>query len=128
MNQVEARVTIQQAEDLRRLALKAERSGVRILRIDGTDRHVATSATQPVCYAVSVAGCSCKGFLAWQRCTHHSLLLAELGRIPDVDPDVAVEAHPAPYRCGGEGFVKSYVGGGLGDWVAVPCSCIRHAA
>ncbi len=125
----QTRAAVQRAEDLRRLALKAERAGVRVLRIDGTDRHVVTSATHPTCYAVTVAGCSCKGFQAWQRCQHHSLLLAELGLIPDTDDVVVDERHSERCRtCRGEGVTRAYIGGGLLDWVAVPCSCSRHAA
>ncbi len=131
MNQVvEERISRQHAENLRRLANKAEASSVRILRIAGTSDHVATSSTHPVCYAVSVeGGCSCKGYGTWHRCMHHALLLAELGLIPDVEDVVIVEA-PAPCRsCRGSGFVRMTTGPGLSDWQMAPCTkCPGHHA
>ncbi len=63
----------------------------------------------------------------WQRCSHHSLLLSQLGLLPDPEPvvaDIVIIEQPAPCRsCRGEGFVRASVGGHLADWVAVPCSC-----
>ncbi len=86
--QTQTRIGRQRTEDLRRLALKAERSGVRILVDHRTGAHVATSASDPSrCYHVDAErGCSCRGWMAWQRCSHHSLLLAQLGMLPDVTP------------------------------------------
>ncbi len=128
MDTVEARVSRHRLEDLHRLAAKAEKGGSRILHVAGTSDHVATSASSPVCYQVSVAGCACRGFQAWGRCGHWALLLSELGRLPDLT-DTVVEEHPAPCRpCRGEGYVRAYVGGGLNDWTAVPCPCQRRAA
>ncbi len=51
-----------------------------------TGQHVATSASDPTrCYHVDAErGCTCKGYGAWGRCQHHSLLLAELGRLGEV--------------------------------------------
>ncbi|MDP9355883.1 MAG: hypothetical protein M3R02_11510 [Chloroflexota bacterium] len=122
MNQVEARVTIQKAEDLHRLAAKAEKGGSRILHVAGTSNHVATSASSPVCYQVSVAGCTCKGFAAWGRCGHWALLLSELGRLPDLT-DTVVEERPALCRsCRGSGFVRMTTGPALADWVMAPCT------
>ncbi|MDP9370507.1 MAG: hypothetical protein M3Q03_19935 [Chloroflexota bacterium] len=123
------------AEDLHRLADQGERNGIRILVDHRTGQHVATSASDPTrCYHVDAErGCTCKGFAYWGRCQHHSLLLSELGLIPDPDPIVTnvvvLDEHPAPCRaCRGAGFRRAYTGGGLSDWVAVPCSCTRHAA
>ncbi len=127
MNQTQTRIVTQKAEDLHRLADQAERKGVRLLVDERTGQHVATSASDPTrCYHVDAErGCTCKGYGTWGRCQHHALLLAELGRIPDPEPVViAVVIEPAPCRsCRGEGFVRAYVGGGLSDWVTVPCSC-----
>ncbi len=129
------RVGTQQAEDLHRLADQAERKGVRILVDHCMGQHVATSATDPTtCYHVDVErGCTCKGYGTWGRCQHHSLLLAELGRLPDPEPVVTTVVtieQPAPcHFCRSEGFTRAYVGGGLSDWVAVPCAgCSRRAA
>ncbi len=125
------------AEDLARLATQGERKGIRILVEPRTGQHVATSASDPTtCYHVDAErGCTCKGFTAWQRCQHHALLLAELGRLPELEPVVTavviLEEQLEPCRsCRGEGFVRASVGGHLADWIAVPCSCtqVRHAA
>lgn len=79
-----ARIVRQTAEDHQRRAAQAEREGVRILVDHRTGQHVATSASDASrCYHVTLAGCTCRGFTFWGRCKHHSLLLAELGRIPD---------------------------------------------
>ncbi|MDP9411256.1 MAG: hypothetical protein M3P70_12305 [Actinomycetota bacterium] len=107
---------------------------MRILVDPRTGQHVATSASNPThCYHVDAdRGCTCKGYGTWGRCQHHSLLLSELGLIPDVEPvvsDVVVLEAPAPCRsCRGEGVTRAYMGGGLSDWVAVPCGCTRHVA
>ena len=128
MNTVRVRVERHRLEDLHRLAAKAERAGSRILHVVGTSDHVATSASSPTCYAVSVDGCGCRGFTAWGRCGHWALLLSELGQLPDLEQDMVVDEQPVPCRtCRGEGFVRAYVGGGLSDWVATPCtSCTGH--
>ncbi len=116
------------AEDLHRLADQAERKGVRLLVDHRTGQHVATSASDPTrCYHVDPErGCTCKGFTYWGRCTHHSLLLAELGLIPDIDPvvvDMVIVEAPAPCRsCRGTGFVRMTTGPGLSDWVMSPCA------
>ena len=120
------------AEDLARLAGQAERKGVRVLVDHRTGQHVATSATDPSrCYHVDARlGCTCKGWMAWQRCMHHSLLLAQLGQLPEVEPDIAVDEAPAPCRtCRGDGWVKVPTGGHLAEWIGVPCRCTSaHAA
>ncbi|MDP9355930.1 MAG: hypothetical protein M3Q71_02725 [Chloroflexota bacterium] len=129
MDTVEARITRHRLEDLHRLAAKAEKGGSRILHVAGTSNHVATSASSPVCYQVSVAGCSCRGFATWGRCGHWALLLSELGRLPDLT-DTVVEERPAPCRsCRGTGFVRMTTGPALSDWVTTPCTaCSGHPA
>ncbi len=126
MNQTQVRVETQRAEDLRRLADQAERRGVRIL-LTSDGSHFATSASNPTAlHRVSEQGCDCKGFAYWQRCSHHSLLLSELGLIPDLDPvvtDVVIVEAPAPCRsCRGSGFVRMTTGPALADWVIAPCT------
>ncbi len=130
MDTVQARVECHRLEDLHRLAAKAEKGGSRILHVDGTSNHVATSARSPTCYAVTVTGCTCKGFQAWGRCGHWALLLSELGQLPDLEQDVVVDGrHSERCRtCKGEGYVKAHTGGGLNDWAAVPCDCTRRVA
>ncbi len=130
MNQTQTRITTQRVEDLHRLADQAERKGVRLLVDHRTGQHVATSASDPTrCYHVDAErGCTCRGYAAWHRCMHHSLLLSELGLIPDVDPVVVADVvildeQPAPCRsCRGEGFVRMTTGPGLADWVMAPCT------
>ncbi len=129
MNQTQTRITTQRVEDLLRLADQAEARGIRIL-LTADGEHFATSSSDPTTlHRVSRQGCDCKGFSCWQRCSHHSLLLSQLDLIPDVDPDAATNERPAERcRCGGQGYTFAYTGGHLSDWVAVPCSCTRHAA
>lgn len=92
---VTQRIIRHRAEDLRRLADRAEREGVRImLTADG--EHFATSRRNPTAlHRLSVDGCDCRGFLVWSRCGHHALLLAELGVIPDGAP----EPEPTVFIC-----------------------------
>jgi len=89
---IDSKIEKQNAEDLHRLAAQAERAGVRVLVDHTTGAHIATSATDATaCYTVSVVGgCTCRGFTYWSRCTHHSLLLAQLGLLPDQDPPPAM--------------------------------------
>ncbi len=117
------------AEDLHRLANQAEGKGVRIL-LTADGEHLATSTSNPTAlHRVSPQGCDCKGFTYWGRCTHHSLLLSELGALPDPEPDLVISERPAERcRCGGAGYVKVSTGGRLNDWTTVACSCTRHAA
>src|SRR5215210_7716078 len=74
--------------DLSRLADLAEERGIRILVEPISGEHFATSATDPtILYKVTGFSCTCKGFMHWERCTHHSLLLVQLGWLPDLDPE-----------------------------------------
>lgn len=108
--------------DLWRLAEEAERRGIKILVEPISGEHFATSATDPTTlYRVTGFSCTCKGFLAWQRCTHHSLLLAQLGWLPDPhpepdpDPTPGAPAQGAPRLvpcpdCDGSGRVVAFFG------------------
>ncbi len=109
---IERRIAGQRAEDLARLAGQGARNGVRILVDHRTGQHVATSASDPTrCYHVDAErGCSCTGYAVWGRCQHHSLLVAELGLIPDGDPEpepmvTLVIAPPVCGPCRGRGWV-----------------------
>ena len=99
-------------EDLWRLAGEAERRGIRILVEPISGDTFATSSGDPnILYRLTHLSCTCKGFMVWQRCSHHSLLLSRLGWLPDVDPDPepepaapALPAPPAPCAiCDGTG-------------------------
>ncbi len=122
------RVSTQRVEDLHRLANQAEAKGVKIL-LTADGAHFATSASNPtMLHRVSEQGCDCRGFAYWQRCSHHSLLLSELGLIPDPEPVVTevvvLDEQPAPCRsCRGAGFTRAYIGGKLSDWITIPCVC-----
>ncbi len=119
------RISTQRAEDLARLASQGEKKGLRFLvfLVDHrTGAHVATSASDPSrCYQVDAErGCTCKGFDTWGRCQHHSLLLAELGRLPE--PAAApVLVCPA---CGGRGSDPACHGHRLAGGV-ITCPCDR---
>ncbi len=126
------RIVTQRAEDLHRLADQAERRGIRIL-LTADGEHFATSTSNPTSlHRVSEQSCDCKGFAYWGRCQHHSLLLAELGRLPDLEPviaemmiaaEIVMAERRAPCRsCRGTGFVRMTTGPALADWVMAPCT------
>jgi len=121
------------AEDLHRLAGVARDHGIRLFQEVTTGAWFATSATKPdAVYDVTGYSCTCEGFTAWQRCSHHAALLARLGWLPDIAavppaPTPITAAASAPCRtCRGRGWV--YVEDG--DWPAqVPCrACGAEAA
>ncbi len=120
------RVSTQRVEDLHRLANQAEQKGIRIL-LTADGEHLATSATNAtLVHRVNERGCDCRGFFYWHRCTHHALLLSQLGLIPDpvVTEVVILDEQPAPCRsCRGAGWIRMSTGAGLADWVAVECRC-----
>ncbi len=118
----------QRVEDLERLARKGEAQGVRILVDHRTGQHVATSASDPTrCSHVDTEGCTCRGFAHWGRCKHHSLLLAELGRLEGTEPEPPTPVVPVLivlpvgetpcHNCGGHGWGYGTVAGGHLDRV-----------
>ncbi|MDP9470212.1 MAG: hypothetical protein M3Q71_06025 [Chloroflexota bacterium] len=118
-------------EDLLRLADQGERRGVRIL-LTSDGQHFATSATNPtLVHRVDERGCDCRGYFYWGRCTHHALLLSQLGALPDIEPvvtDVVIAEAAAPCReCRGSGYVRVATGSRLSDWMMTPCfTCTDH--
>ncbi len=99
---VSRRVSTQRVEDLLRLADQGERKGIKIL-LTADGEHFATSTSNPtMLHRVNEHGCDCKGFASWGRCSHHALLLSQLGLIPDPELTVNVaevvilDDHPAP--------------------------------
>ncbi|MDP9358713.1 MAG: hypothetical protein M3R02_26230 [Chloroflexota bacterium] len=79
--------------DFWRLADEAEQRGIKILVEPISGEHFATSGSKAnILYRLTGFSCTCKGFQRWQRCTHHSLLLAQLGWLPDPEP----EPDPSP--------------------------------
>ncbi len=112
--------TIATPTDFWRLAEEAEQREVRILVEPISGEHFATSGSKAnILYRLTGFSCTCKGFLRWQRCTHHSLLLAQLGWLPDPepnpDPSPASPALPVPELapcpdCDGTGRVVAFFG------------------
>jgi hypothetical protein len=103
--------TVATPGDFWRLAEEAERRGVRILVEPISGEHFATSSGDPdKLYRVTAYSCTCRGFMAWQRCTHYAALLARLGWLPDPEPEpspaapalASPAAAPCP-ECGGTG-------------------------
>ena len=81
------------AETLWRLAEEAERRGVKILHEPISNEQYALSGSDPTrLYRLTHWSCSCRGFMRWQRCGHWALFLAQLGWLPEIDP----EPDPAP--------------------------------
>jgi hypothetical protein len=78
------RAAAHQAEDLQRLADRADREGVIIYVERVVGRHDATSGRDPTrLYRVSPSACDCPGFTTWGRCGHAALLASQLSWIPD---------------------------------------------
>ena len=97
--------------DLHRLAGLARDRGIRLYQERATGAWYATSATDPgAVYHLTGYSCSCPGFTAWQRCSHHAALLDRLGWLPDIAavtpaPTPITAAATAPCRaCGGRGL------------------------
>ncbi len=116
------RIVTQRVEDLLRLADQAEAKGVRIL-LTADGEHFATSASTPtMLHRVSEHGCDCRGFSCWGRCSHHSLLLSQLGLIPDLEP--APAATVSCPTCGGRGIDPACTGHPVSGMV-IHCPCYQ---
>src|SRR5215207_3315540 len=74
--------------DLWRLAEQGQQNGVVILSECVSGERFATSVSEPgTIYRLTAQDCTCKGFTYHGRCQHHSLLLAQLGWLPDPEPE-----------------------------------------
>ncbi len=74
-------------EDLHRLAALGRDRGLRVFEA-APGRWFCSSATDRFrLYPVTGLSCTCQGFLAHQRCSHHALLLDHLGWLPDPAPE-----------------------------------------
>jgi hypothetical protein len=71
------------AEDFHRLAGVAHQRGLRLFR-DGTRWYCTSASDAGGCHYVTGFSCTCTGFIAHQRCTHHALLLERLGWLPEI--------------------------------------------
>ena len=70
-------------ESIVRLARTAQQRGIQVFREVTTGCWFASSASKPeTLHRVTAVSCDCLGFVAHQRCTHHSALLARLGWFP----------------------------------------------
>jgi hypothetical protein len=94
------------AGDFSRLADLAHQRGLRLFR-DGPRWYCSSASNAGGCHYVTGFSCTCQGFIAHQRCTHHALLLERLGWLPEVEPDLPyVEASAADCpACSGCGVV-----------------------
>ena len=81
-------------EDLHRLVALGRDRGLRLFEPQ-PGHWYCTSASSPMAlHVVTGFSCDCAGFAHHGRCTHHALLLAHLGWLPE-DP----EPEPPAVRC-----------------------------
>lgn len=86
------------AQRLYRLACKAVIEGCRVIRTYGTGHFLVTSGNDPgTAYTVDrgIRTCDCPGFATHQVCKHIAMVLAELGELPDPNPDPPAPVAPA---------------------------------
>ena len=90
INSTEIRITETERTALTRLLAKARTEGVKLTR-DQNGRHYASSVSTPGRrYLVTGYSCTCRGFIAHQRCKHLAALLAAKGWLDGTpDPDAA---------------------------------------
>jgi len=101
----------------RRLATKARLDGVRIVRDPVDARYYATSTSQPrSLYYVTLLSCTCKGFIAHQRCKHHAAILAAYGQLPP-DPGAPTCANCGSHDAPHADTRSRWVGGGRDGYV-----------
>lgn len=86
------------AADLHRLAAVAQARGLQLTQESETI-WVCSSASSPEPHYVTGLSCDCRGFMEHQRCSHHALLLAHLGWLPDVESEAARAPESAPDAC-----------------------------
>ncbi len=113
-----------------RLAEKARREGV-TLSLDDDGRWYASSVSTPgTRHYLTAYSCDCVGFIAHQRCMHHSALLACLGWLDLDDDPEPTPPEPACPSCHGAGQVTQHhsrwIGGsrlGFRDQWSTPVAC-----
>jgi hypothetical protein len=77
------KMTETQAEAIHRLALQAEKRGIRIHRYGETTFATSVSRHGDL-HRVTPWGCDCLGFLYHGRCSHYAAFLADQGALPPV--------------------------------------------
>jgi len=89
----DVRITETERTALARLLAKARAEGVKLTR-DQNGRHYASSVSTPGRrYLVTGYSCTCRGFIAHQRCKHLAALLAAKGWLhgaPEPDPGLTI--------------------------------------
>ena len=129
----EVRITETERTALTRLLAKARTEGVKLVR-DQDGRHFATSTSTPGRrYLVTGYSCTCRGFIAHQRCKHLAALLAAKGWfLDDPNPDPAGAVLPTCAACMDAGMIDAprsrWIGGcqtGYRDEWTSPTPCPR---
>jgi predicted RNA-binding Zn-ribbon protein involved in translation (DUF1610 family) len=78
--------------DLHRLAGIARQRGLRLFEPQPGHWYCTSASSPRALHVVTGFSCDCAGFAQHGRCTHHSLLLSELGWLPDPDPEPIVDS------------------------------------
>jgi len=77
------------ADVMARLLKKAQDEGVELLMESDSEEWFASSGTMPgVIYRVSEHGCSCRGYVAFNRCKHLSIYLERQGKRPPTAAEI----------------------------------------
>jgi hypothetical protein len=88
--------------DLQRLAALAHARGLRLTQESATVWFCSSASQHSDPHYVTGLSCDCRGFMEHQRCTHHALLLAHLGWLPEVE-----DAPDACLWCNGSGRIPN---------------------
>jgi hypothetical protein len=80
----ERRIRPATAADFHRLVDVAHERGLQLFR-DGPRWYCSSASDPGGCHYVTGLSCTCRGFVAHSRCSHHALLLERLGWLPDDD-------------------------------------------
>jgi hypothetical protein len=113
----EHRSSVTTVADLHRLAEFAHARGLRVFEA-APHQWFCTSHSDPFApHVVTGFSCDCAGFVRHQRCTHHSLLLAHLGWLPELEDEASVSIDcPDCCGCGQQWYRSGY---------SLPCETCR---
>ncbi len=107
--------------DYHRLAGLARARGLRLFEMAPGHWYCSSATDRFHLYPVTGFSCTCRGFVAHQRCSHHALLLDHLGWLPDPTPPALA---PCGY-CSGRGWET--VAGGSGAAYRFACRLCEGA-
>ena len=93
MNTIHGPLLVTAPEDLHRLAALGRARGLTLYRTGDGALFCTSASNLGLLHRVGAGGCDCPGFARWQRCSHHSIALAELGMIPGAVPPACVACH-----------------------------------